>query len=159
MTATVVYRDLVEFYDSGAEWGLVGVRKEPFYRSTVEGTDEPVVCPAKGGACYTESQMTQPRTRKVIVEQAERERERRTPEGTERIITRALEANGGWMNQREIRNATGLPETRVVNFTLSMALEGKIRRTLTEDKHTQLFAAFVRHDEVEGGHREQGDHF
>jgi hypothetical protein len=60
-------------------------------------------------------------------------------ERTEHVIIAALQAAGDWMNQRQIRKATGLPERRVENFTLSMALEGKIQRTLTPDKQTQLF--------------------
>lgn len=62
-------------------------------------------------------------------------------ERTEHAIITALQAAGDWMNQRQIRKATGLPERRVENFTLSMALEGKIERTLTPDKQTQLFRA------------------
>lgn len=60
-------------------------------------------------------------------------------ERTERVIIEALAAAGDWMSQREIRKATGLPVRRVENFTLSMALEHKIERTLTPDHMTQLF--------------------
>lgn len=63
-------------------------------------------------------------------------------EHTEAAIIAALRANGEqWTDQKAIRKATGLSVTRVENFTLSMALEGKIQRTLSPDHRTQLFRA------------------
>jgi hypothetical protein len=58
---------------------------------------------------------------------------------TEHLIIEALRTAGDWMDQKQIRKATGLPVRRVENFTLSMALEGKIERTLSPDHRTQLF--------------------
>ena len=58
---------------------------------------------------------------------------------TEEAIFAALRESGKWMTQRQIRKATGLPMSRVENFTLSLALEDRIGRTLTPDHRTQLF--------------------
>lgn len=58
---------------------------------------------------------------------------------TERQIIDCLRASGEWMTQREIKRATGLPVSRVENFTLSLALDSRIERKLTPDHRTQLF--------------------
>ena len=60
---------------------------------------------------------------------------------TERLILEALEAGGDWMDQKQIRRVTGLPVTRVQNFTLSMALHGTIQRRLVDNDHVQQFKA------------------
>ena len=62
---------------------------------------------------------------------------------TERLITEALYADGGWLDQKQIRQATGLPMSRVENFTLSMALEDKIDRRLVNGDRTQEFRALT----------------
>jgi hypothetical protein len=62
-------------------------------------------------------------------------------ERVEGLIIGALRAGGGWMDQKQIRKATGQPMSRVENFTLSMALENKIARRLVNDGHTPQFRA------------------
>jgi DNA-binding IclR family transcriptional regulator len=64
-------------------------------------------------------------------------------ERTENLIIEALAADGGWLDQRQIRRDTGLPMSRVENFTLSMALEGKISRRLVDGDHTQQFRSLA----------------
>ena len=72
-------------------------------------------------------------------------------EATEQQIIDALaSADGTWTTQAQIRKATGLPKSRVENFTLAMALQGKIGRTLTPCHHTQLFRALAPHEQGTG---------
>jgi hypothetical protein len=60
---------------------------------------------------------------------------------TERMIIKALQESGSWMDQKQIRKATGLPMSRVENFTLTMAIDEKIDRRLSDNHETQLFRA------------------